>query len=177
MRIPVLYADERGPYAADARFSVWGQRRDARRYAGPLPVIAHPPCGHWGRYRSVCQQAGGDCGPIAFRQVREWGGVLEHPAASSLFIREGAPPPGPEWDFWKGRTVEIDLWDFGFPTRKLTWLYVVNVELPPLPLPRVESPTRQVESLSAQSRRRTPPALCDWLYAAVAATAVNGTRS
>ena len=46
-----LYVDPRGPYpklVADW----WDEARDARNYAGPNPVVAHPPCQRWGRFWS-----------------------------------------------------------------------------------------------------------------------------
>ncbi len=56
--VAALYIDSRGPYAAMARpglkyqagaVDVWNITRDARRYDGPHPIVAHPPCKHWGR--------------------------------------------------------------------------------------------------------------------------------
>lgn len=137
--IAALYIDPRGPYPklADAswgeqspgRVSIdcWGTRRDARLYAGPHPVVAHPPCKHWGRLRHLakdtkCAECDGygcvnpgrwertcpmcngvgrwsdrDCAPRAVEQVRAYGGVLEHPAGSRLWEACGLPKPIP-WD-------------------------------------------------------------------------------
>lgn len=40
-----MYVDvKRGPYPAVPGVDCWGLDRDATRYAGPYPVIAHPPC-------------------------------------------------------------------------------------------------------------------------------------
>ena len=63
--IAALYVDTaRGPYARMRGVECWGYAtrdgrqldalaptRDARDYAGPWPVVAHPPCGPWGRFR------------------------------------------------------------------------------------------------------------------------------
>lgn len=72
MTIAALYIDPRGPYprmsagrALDNRepadpyarpwgvIDCWDATRDARLYAGPHPVVAHPPCKHWGRLRHL----------------------------------------------------------------------------------------------------------------------------
>lgn len=76
MTVAALYIDPRGPYprmAAGEMFRELGPRgepycrewgppraidcydatRDARKYAGPHPVVAHPPCKHWGRLRHL----------------------------------------------------------------------------------------------------------------------------
>ena len=51
MRVAALYVDvNRGPYPSIEGVDVWGAERDATVYDGALPVVAHPPCGHWGAY-------------------------------------------------------------------------------------------------------------------------------
>src|SRR5690606_245836 len=72
---------------AGIKLECWDAERDARLYSGPHPVVAHPPCGPWGKLRHM--YGGGEGGPelarTAVAQVRLWGGVLEHPAGSELW--------------------------------------------------------------------------------------------
>ena len=71
---------------------IWDEARDARTYAGPGPIIAHPPCGPWtlirGGYMRPCEQDAED-GRIAMELVHRWGGVVEQPATSRLFAVHG----------------------------------------------------------------------------------------
>ena len=48
--IAALYVQERGCYVGLDGVDPWPESRDARSYAGPYPVVAHPPCERWGRY-------------------------------------------------------------------------------------------------------------------------------
>ena len=48
--IAALYVETSGVYSGLPDVDVWGIERDARLYAGPHPVVAHPPCERWGRY-------------------------------------------------------------------------------------------------------------------------------
>lgn len=58
MTVAVLYAYADGPYAGLDGVDVWDVTRDARTYAGPHPVVAHPPCERWGRYWTCCVEQG-----------------------------------------------------------------------------------------------------------------------
>lgn len=62
--VAALYVDPRGPYPK--LVAEWyDAARDARTYEGPLPVVAHPPCGdelvmfwRWARARAVLDSRG-----------------------------------------------------------------------------------------------------------------------
>lgn len=138
--VAALYIDPRGPYPKLPGVECWGlPERDAKEYAGPHPVVAHPPCGPWGKLRHLCRLQDPACGPRAVQQVRRWGGVLEHPAHSKLFDACGMPHPikyevngrfaygssGP-LDSYGGRTYYVEQCDWGHVARKATWLYVVG---------------------------------------------------
>jgi len=186
--VAALYIDPRGPYPALSEVDCWDVTRDAKRYTGPHPVVAHPPCGPWGRMRHLAKQQDPECALRAVEQVRAWGGVLEHPAHSKLFQNCGLPRPGDLPDTWGGYTIEVCQVDWGHVARKRTWLYLVGVhDVGELPPPR--EPThwcagfrtgggRQypanykrtgcavpsgIKVCSAQQRRRTPPAFALWL--------------
>lgn len=145
--VSALYVDPRGPYpklVADW----WDETRDARNYAGPNPVVAHPPCQRWGRYwgggpmlvGTPKQKRLGDdggCFAAALAAVRAFGGVLEHPEASHAFRAHGllAPAWGVDWrpagDFI-GYSCCVAQGNYGHRARKLTWLYAARVALPEL---------------------------------------------
>jgi len=48
--VAALYVLKDGPYANREGVDPWPESRDARLYAGPHVVVAHPPCARWGRY-------------------------------------------------------------------------------------------------------------------------------
>lgn len=145
--VSALYVDPRGPYPSLVS-DWWDEKRDARLYAGPNPVVAHPPCQRWGRYwsggpmlaRTPRAKALGDdggCFASAIAAVRAWGGVLEHPEASHAWRAFGllAPPKCGGWvaaGDWLGWTCCVEQGMYGHRSRKATWLYVVGAEPPRL---------------------------------------------
>ena len=143
--IAALYVQTDGAYYDLPGVDPWDAARDARLYAGPWPVVAHPPCERWGRYWSggpsakVRRVKGDDdgCFAAALAAVRRWGGVLEHPEASAAWDAFGLnrPPRNGGWvvaDFEGGWTCCVEQGHYGHRARKATWLYVHGVEPPPL---------------------------------------------
>ena len=49
MMIAALYVHPNGVYSGLEGVDLWDEERDARQYAGPYPVVAHPPCARWSR--------------------------------------------------------------------------------------------------------------------------------
>jgi len=143
--IAALYVEAAGCYVDAHGVDPWDAARDARTYAGPWPVVAHPPCERWGRFwhgspRKPHQYAKGDdggCFAAALASVRQWGGVLEHPADSLAWAAHGlaAPPRSGGWhtaDFQGGWTCYVEQGFYGHSGRKATWLYACRVALPAL---------------------------------------------
>jgi hypothetical protein len=167
--IAALYVEPQGVYANLAGVDAWDEARDARTYAGPWPVVAHPPCARWGRYwggspttwpRLVKGDDGG-CFAAALGSVRRWGGVLEHPADSHAWAAFGlvAPPRAGGWvvaDWEGGWTCCVEQGAYGHAARKATWLYACGVELPSLRWGRAPGQFVRLEAgfHSAEERRR-----------------------
>ena len=179
--IAALYVERGGVYWDLPDVDPWDEQRDARLYAGPWPVVAHPPCGPWSALRHLYRGAEHDCAPLALEAVRKWGGVLEHPRRSKFWPHAGLPAPGEPPDKHGGWSLEIDQCAWGHVARKPTWLYLVGVE-PAMVVPRTGgTPTHWcsgsrgkssrrgapvppgIKVCSAQQRRRTPPAFAQWL--------------
>jgi hypothetical protein len=183
--VAALYVERGGPYFTMPGVDPWDLALDARTYAGPHPVVAHPPCGPWGRLRHLYRGTEHDCAPAAIDSVREWGGVAEHPAYSLLWRALNLPRPGEFSDQHGGFSVAVDQCAWGHVARKHTWLYVVGV-----PRSTVMSGIRTggkpthwisggrgrqgakakttpvppgIKVCSEQQRRRTPPAFAAWL--------------
>jgi hypothetical protein len=142
--IAALFVETGGCYFGLPEVDPWDEARDARQYAGPWPVVAHPPCERWGRYWGGAPTTwprlklgdDGGCFHEALASVRAWGGVLEHPADSRAWehFRLAKPPRSGGWikadDF--GRTCCVEQGWYGHMARKATWLYAVGTPLPEL---------------------------------------------
>lgn len=124
--VAALYVDPKGPYPTMPNVECWDEQRDARTYPGPHPVVAHPPCGPWGKLSHFSKQDASG-GPAA---VRRWGGVLEHPEYSKLWRACGLPRPGEPPDAFGGYTIAVDQCAYGHVSRKGTWVYVVGAPPP-----------------------------------------------
>ena len=166
MTVAALFVMRDGPYS-EIPVDLWDERRDARRYAGPYPVVAHPPCERWGRYwhggpsarvRRVKGDDGG-CFAAALAAVRRWGGVLEHPAASAAWDAFGLAKPSRAggWinaDFEGGWTCCVDQKHYGHRAQKATWLYAAGVELPSLKWGKSSGGIRLDEGFHSKEERR-----------------------
>jgi hypothetical protein len=179
--IAALYIDSaRGPYPRLPDVECWDEERDATRYAGPHPVVAHPMCGHWGRYAWKAHDTGAT-GIRAVEQVREWGGVLEQPKDSKLFAHCGLPRPGEPADSYGGYSILVYQRDWGHRADKATWLYLVRCAPAPMPAPVAHRPTNtvlrtghvtrgQIELMAKSQRHLTPIAFARWLVATARST-------
>lgn len=141
MIVAALYVLQDGPYSTLPKVDLWDEARDARLYAGPHPVVAHPPCGRWGMFfhKGGKAHAGlGDdhgCFKHALACVDAYGGVLEHPWRSKAFGTFGLPRP--ERGAWHctlegGWVTEVDQGRYGHRAIKATWLYYVGAPPPAL---------------------------------------------
>ncbi len=139
MTVAALYVDPEGVYAGLPDVDVWDEARDARLYAGPWPVVAHPPCARWslmGLCRGYYDGEDDGCFEAALNAVRHCGGVLEHPAHSLAWKRFELPKPqGEGWvrslfnEYeW---SCEVDQRKYGHQARKPTWLLSVSLDAPP----------------------------------------------
>ena len=142
--IAALYVDPTGCYVNQPYVETWDEARDARTYAGPHPVVAHPPCQRWGRFwhgstRKPHQFKLGDdggCFASALDAVWRWGGVLEHPAHSRAWERHALPKPPPSGG-WVGSSAtgwscHVEQGHYGHMANKPTWLYARGTALPDL---------------------------------------------
>lgn len=156
--IAALYVQTGGAYYDIPGVDRWDEQRDARQYAGPWPVVAHPPCQRWGKFwagqplhirrtgeRKVKGDDGG-CFAAALAAVREWGGVLEHPWGSHAWPHFGmnVPPREGGWiaadlsgyvpDGHRGGwTCCVEQGQYGHYARKPTLLLVYGLERRQLP--------------------------------------------
>ena len=126
MTVAVLFARADSFYKTLPDCDVWDIHRDARKWPGGCPVVAHPPCRAWGQLSHMAKPRldEKDLARWAVAQVRRWGGVLEHPAKSKLWADQGLPRAGK--DAFGGWTLPITQHWFGHRAEKKTLLYIVG---------------------------------------------------
>ena len=187
-RVAVLFAREDSTYKTLPQCEVYDMARDARTYDGPWPVVAHPPCRSWGRLRAFAKPRADErnLARLAVALARELGGVLEHPAGSTLWPAQTLPKPG-ERDQWGGWTLAAPQKWWGHRAEKATWFYIVGCEprdIPAVPLilgkagAVIRLDQRRpdgthirkgdadwVPRLSAAESEQTPPELAKWMVA------------
>jgi hypothetical protein len=146
--IAALYVQTGGCYYGIPGVDPWDEARDARTYAGPWPVVAHPPCQRWGKLwagqplwikrtgeRKIKGDDGG-CFAAALLDVCIYGGVLEHPWGSHAWPHFGLTVPPRSGGWVKagegGWTCCVEQGRYGHYARKPTLLYAVGVDLPEL---------------------------------------------
>ena len=139
--VAALYVAKGGCYFGLPDVDPWDEARDARLYAGPHPVVAHPPCSRWCQLAHVVQARyghkvgdDGGCFAAALTSVRRWGGVLEHPAETMAWRAYDLPrPPRSGWqrDTSGGWSCEVEQGRYGHRARKRTWLYYCGSQSPP----------------------------------------------
>lgn len=180
--VAVLFADPKGVYSTLPGVDLWDEARDATRYAGPHPVVAHPPCARWSVLARLVEAVHGipaheDGGVFesALASVRAWGGVLEHPAQSAAWVHHRLRVPLAEG--WcaagdgVGWTCQVAQCQYGHEARKRTWLYAVGCDLPRLrwgdgehaPAALAARGGRIQGRLSRRARSATPPAFAQLL--------------
>jgi hypothetical protein len=134
--VAALYVDPRGPYPKIPGVECWDEKRDARLYDGPHPVVAHPPCQLWinmarvnfKRYGGEHNRPGNDggCFASALSAVRRFGGVLEHPAFSNAWKEfDLIRPPELGWGHVGDSEWVCEVWQsaYGHKAQKRTWLF------------------------------------------------------
>lgn len=185
-QVAVLFARGDSFYKTLPACDVWDIDRDARRWPGGAPVVAHPPCRAWGQLRALANPRPDEkaLALFAVEQVRTFGGVLEHPKNSTLWPVAGLPAPGRRDEFG-GWTLPIFQSWWGHRAEKPTLLYIVGCEpadIPAMPIQLGEAshvigssgrrrdggrlhkgdPRWRPEVTKAE-REHTPPALAAWL--------------
>lgn len=185
--VAVLFARRDSVYKTLPGTDVWDEDRDALKWPGGAPVVAHPPCRLWGGLSHFSSA------PISekflaiwsVRQIRTYGGVLEHPSTSRLFSKTALAPDWPlpiggERDSFGGFTVKMPQWWFGHKAEKMSYFYVCGINAKDLPdialklgeaewvvksalglkrsLERGEKP-----QITKPEREHTPVALAEWL--------------
>lgn len=134
-QVAAIFVQHDGCYAGEPGIDPWPESRDARRYRGPLPVVAHPPCQLWGamaavnfaRWGGEHNRPGNDggCFASALASVNQFGGVLEHPAKTRAWAAHGLDKPaGSGWSS-SGDGWVCEVWQsaYGHRANKATWLY------------------------------------------------------
>ena len=186
MKIPVLFTEPNSNYKLFENLDAYNLERNAFTYSDRLPLIAHPPCRLFSRLRTFSNAPVQEkkCAYFALSQIRQFGGILEHPR-SSLLWKTGNFDLSGNIDNYGGFLRSVNLSWFGFPCEKKTMLYFVGInpsQLPAFPL-SFDAITHQISSskrkslpeISKDSRSSTPIAMIDYFITVI--NIINNNKS
>ena len=142
-----------------------GLAENALLHPPQSPAIYHPPCRLFSKLRAFSNA------PASEMYLAHWsmyfarcfGGIVEHPYDSLLWKIYNINQVNTLDEFGGFFTV-LDQYNFGFPTRKRTGLYIVGIspnELPQQPL-KLYISEKKFDRLSPVQRSLTPPLLIDY---------------
>lgn len=157
--VSVLFARKDSVYKSIDGCDVWDKSRDARNFCGLNPVVAHPPCRGWGRLKAFARPEPGEkeLAFFAIDMIRRNGGVLEHPAWSSLWKEAGLPLPGQKSAAGEFTFSAPQYW-WGHRAEKNTWFFISGLRQKDLPeIPFVLGEAEYVVSGSRASKRERRP--------------------
>lgn len=142
--VAVLFARADSIYKTLPGCDVWDIERNAKNFPGGMPIVAHPPCRAWGCLKHFAKPAAGEkeLALWSVDQVRKWGGVLEHPAASTLWREAKLPRPG-IFDSFGGWTLAAPQFWWGHRAEKATRFYICGVtpkQIPDIPFVLGDAP-------------------------------------
>jgi hypothetical protein len=154
--VAALFVQTNGAYFNLPDVDPWDEKRDARKYAGPHPIVAHPPCSRWCRLAGLVEARwghkrgeDGGCFASALNSVRTWGGVLEHPAYSDAWPAFTLPEPSRHGGWQRGIcggwSCHVEQARYGHDAKKATWLYSFGAAPPTMRWGHV--PDRDVKAL------------------------------
>ena len=164
--VAALYVQTGGSYYGDPDVDCWDEARDARLYAGPHPVVAHPPCSRWCRLAGLVEARwghkkgdDGGCFKAVLASVREWGGVLEHPAYSDAWAAFDLPTPSRSGGWQRGMcggwSCHVEQGRYGHVAKKATWGSMRSASSSPRcdgALTRMGRPRRRCRGAATTSR-------------------------
>jgi hypothetical protein len=169
--ISVLFAARDSVYKTLPDVDVWDEDRNALKWPGGNPGVFHPPCRLWSKWMHHFSKAPETEKAYALwsvDKVRQFGGVLEHPACSLLWNEASLPKPGTGDQH--GFSVAVYQQWFGHKAQKATWLYICGAnKLPIIPFCLDEPVARRnprhpdMQTLSHRERHGTPLEFAKWL--------------
>jgi len=164
--VAALFVRKTSHYKLMPGVDSYDAKRDALTWPGGVPGVFHPPCRGWGRLRHMSKhpQTELELARWSMRQVRKFGGVVEHPSSSLLWKEFQCLSFGIRDDFGGVLVPVLQSW-WGHRAPKNTCLYIVGADLSRcfFPVDGAPGPSGLVENMCRAERERTPPEFAQWL--------------
>lgn len=157
--IAVLCADEKSHYFEIEGLDIYTKSRPMELFTGGVPIIGHPPCGQWGKFkwRAKANPREKDLAIQCIEHLSREGGVIEHPEGSDIWKLQW--PKGTKFQ-------KVNLHQFGFKAKKTTilaWYKYKPIE-EPLNFNAIHT---TIERMDKKHRHITPPTMCKWLVESI----------